>query len=104
MKIAITSQGLGLQSKLDSRFGRCAAFALFDTESGNVEFVLNPNKESSEGAGPASAKFLASKEVQKVISGEFGQKVKSIFETLKVEMVALHDSEDTIETIINSLK
>lgn len=104
MKIAITSQGLNLQSKLDSRFGRCAAFALLDTESGSIEFVLNPNKESSEGAGPASAKFLASKEVQKVISGEFGQKVKSIFETLKMEMVALHYSEETIETIINSLK
>lgn len=104
MKIAITSQGLDLQSKLDSRFGRCAAFVLFDTVSGNVEFVLNPNKDSSEGAGPASAKFIASKGVQKIISGEFGQKVKSIFDTLKVEMVAMHDSKDTVETIINSIK
>lgn len=104
MKIAITSQGLDLQSKLDSRFGRCTAFALLDTETDHVEFVPNPNKDSSEGAGPASANFVASKGVRKVVSGEFGQKVKTIFETLKVEMIALHDSDETIASIINTLK
>ena len=103
MKIAITSNGNELDSKLDGRFGRCSYFVLYDTQSKNIAFLPNPNKESIEGAGPASAQFIASKGVQKVISGEFGNKVKSIFESLQIQFVTLTETEKTIAEIIEML-
>lgn len=103
MKIAITSDGNKLDSKVDSRFGRCSYFAIFDTETKSLEFIPNPNKESMEGAGPASAQFVASKGVQKVVSGEFGYKVKSIFESLQIQLVTLIETEKSIAGIIGML-
>ena len=53
MKVAITSSGNTLDALLDQRFGRCAYFAFYDTESKNVEFVENSSKDAEEGAGPS---------------------------------------------------
>jgi len=103
MKIAITSDGNNLDSKLDSRFGRCSFFAIYNTETKNLEFLPNPNKESMEGAGPASAQFVASEGVQKVVSGEFGFKIKSIFESLQIQLVTLSETKKSIAEIIGML-
>lgn len=102
MKVAITSVGNTVDSSVDSRFGRCSFFALYDTESGNVEFVENNEKNAIEGAGPAAAQFVASFDVQKVISGEFGQKVKAIFDQLKIQLIVIQD-EKTVADIIKML-
>ncbi|HPY82775.1 MAG: hypothetical protein M0R02_04495 [Bacteroidales bacterium] len=102
MKVAITSVGNTVDSSVDSRFGRCSFFALYDTESGNVEFVENNEKNAIEGAGPAAAQFVASFGVQKVISGEFGQKVKAIFDQLKIQLIVIQD-EKTVADIIKML-
>jgi predicted Fe-Mo cluster-binding NifX family protein len=53
---------------------------IYDTESKATEFVPNSNKENIEGAGPASVQTVAERGVKKVVSGEFGAKVKSIFD------------------------
>lgn len=103
MKIAITSTGNNPEAKLDSRFGRCSYFAVFDTESLSTEFIPNPNKENVEGAGPASVQLVASKGVKKVVSGEFGAKVKSIFDSLQIQLVVLNDTEKKISDIIELL-
>jgi predicted Fe-Mo cluster-binding NifX family protein len=103
MIVAITSTGNDLDSNVDSRFGRCSYFAIHDTESLLTEFIPNPNKESTEGAGPASVQFIASLGTAKIISGEFGSKVKSILERLNIQQVILRDSEKTISEVIESL-
>lgn len=51
MKIAIVSEEKGLDARMDSRFGRCAYFAIYDGESNTTEFFPNPAKDSPEGAG-----------------------------------------------------
>lgn len=103
MKIAITSTGNSPDSKLDSRFGRCSYFVVYDTVSCSTEFIPNPNKEHIEGAGPASVQLIASKGVRKVVSGEFGAKVKSIFDQLKIQLIVLKDPEKRINEIIELL-
>jgi predicted Fe-Mo cluster-binding NifX family protein len=100
MKIAITSTGNSPDSKLDSRFGRCAYFVVYDTESHATEFIPNPNKDNLEGAGPASAQLVASRGVCKVISGEFGVKVKSLFDSLRIQLIVLNEHEKSISEII----
>ena len=103
MKIAITSTGNSLDSKLDQRFGRCGFFTVYDTETKGFEFIPNPNKDAKEGAGPASVQLVASRNVQKIISGEFGIKIKSLLDSLKIQMIVLKEPEKTIQEIINML-
>lgn len=104
MKIAITSTGNNLDSKLDPRFGRCSYFVIYDNETEGMEFIPNPNKDSGEGAGPASVQFVASRDVRKIISGEFGMKIKSMLDSLKIQLVILKDPEKSVRDIINLLK
>lgn len=103
MKVAITSTGDNLESKLDQRFGRCGYFVIYDTETNGIEFIPNPNKDAQEGAGPASAQLVASRGVRKVISGEFGIKIKSLLDSLKIQMIVLKQPEKSIKEIIEML-
>ena len=101
MKIAITSTGNSLESKIDQRFGRCAYFVVYDLETKGIEYIPNPNVDALEGAGPASVQVVASRGVSKIISGEFGVKVKSLIDSLKVQMIVIKEPEKTINEIIN---
>ena len=103
MKVAITSTGNSIESKIDQRFGRCSYFVIYDTNNKGIEFLPNPNKEAQEGAGPASVQLVASKNVQKIISGEFGIKIKSLLDSLKIQMIMIKEPEKTIQEIIDML-
>jgi len=103
MKVALTSTGNDLNSKLDQRFGRCSYFVIYDTETRGMEFIPNPNKEAQEGAGPASVQIVASRNVGKIVSGEFGIKIKSLLDSLKIQMIVLKEPEKSIGEIINML-
>jgi predicted Fe-Mo cluster-binding NifX family protein len=103
MKIAITSTGNTLSASLDRRFGRCAWFVIYDKESGGIEFLPNPNRDADEGAGPASVKLIAGKGVSKIVSGEFGLKIKPLLDSLKIQMIALKDQEKSVSEIIEML-
>jgi predicted Fe-Mo cluster-binding NifX family protein len=103
MKVAITSNGNNLESKLDQRFGRCGFFVIYDTETRGMEFIPNPNKDAQEGAGPASVQLVASRDVKKIISGEFGIKIKSLLDSLKIQMIVLKEPDKNIGEIIDML-
>ena len=103
MKIAITSTGDTLAATLDSRFGRCPYFTIYDMDTNQAEFVQNPNKETNSGAGPASAQLIASMGVKKIISGEFGGKVKTILESLQIQMILWDEPEKSIQEIVSLL-
>lgn len=97
MIVAISSTGNTVESAVDSRFGRCRFFVLFDTESHQVQFIPNKAVDSSQGAGPAAVRLLAGYGVGKVVSGEFGQKVKPLFESLSITMQSI--SNDCISVV-----
>ena len=104
MKIAITASGNTLASVIDSRFGRCTYFAIYDSESNATEFLLNPSKEAQEGAGPAAVQFVAAQKVSKIVSSEFGMKIKSLLDSLKIEMITHDNSTSTIAELIEQYK
>lgn len=103
MKIAITSTGNSQESNLDQRFGRCSFFAIYDTGTRSIEFLPNPNKDTEEGAGPASVQILASRDVKKIVSGEFGLKIKGLLDSLRIQMIVLKQPEKNINEIIEML-
>ncbi len=103
MKVAITSTGNSLESKIDKRFGRCSFFVIYDTETKSVEFIPNPNKDAEEGAGPASVQLVATRKADKIVSGEFGLKIKPLLDSLKIQMIVLKEPERTVSDIIDYL-
>lgn len=103
MRVAITSMGNSPGSLLDHHFGRCPYFIIYDTDSHAMEIIPNPNKGIDELAGPMSVKLIAAKNVKKIISGEFGIKIKSQLDSLKIQMIIIKDRKIKINEIINML-
>lgn len=103
MKVAITSSGNSLDSTLDKRFGRCSFFVIYDLESKGFEVIPNPARDSQEGAGPAAVQLVASKGVSKIVSGEFGIKIKPLLDSLQMQLIVLKEADKTIQDIIEML-
>jgi len=80
MKIAITSSGSDLKSKVDPRFGRCAYFILVETDTDEFEAVENTGAQGMGGVGIQSGQIMADREVKTVLTGSCGP---NAFQTLQ---------------------
>ncbi len=103
MKIAITSSGNNINAASDARFGRCPWFLIYDTETKEQQFFENPAADAQDGAGPVAVQFVASKGVKKIISGEFGVKIRPLLDELGIEMVINEKPGRVLSDIINEL-
>ena len=103
MKIAMASTGNTLDSNIDSSFGRCAWFVIYDTESGGMEIIPNPTKDMEEHAGQAAVELISSRNVSKIISGEFGFKIKPLLDSMNIQMIVVKDPDKRISHIIDLL-
>jgi predicted Fe-Mo cluster-binding NifX family protein len=103
MKVAITSTGISLESTIDLRFGRCSYFIIYDTDSKSIEIIPNPNKDIEENAGQTSVQLVVSRNAKKIISGEFGLKIKPLLDSLKIQMIVLKNPNKKIKDIIEML-
>ncbi len=103
MKVAITSTGETTESTLDMHFGRCAYYIIYDTESKAIEIIPNPNKDLEKKSGQKSVELLESRNVSKIISGEFGLKIKPQLDRLKIQMIVLIKSNKKVQEIIEML-
>jgi predicted Fe-Mo cluster-binding NifX family protein len=104
MRTAITSTGNDAESTIDQRFGRCSFFIIFDSETMSVEYIPNPYKNSEENAGEESVKLLVTNEVNRIISGEFGLKIKPLLDRLKIQMIVIRDHDRKLSEILDMLK
>ena len=102
--IAISAENKDVKSVMDSRFGRCNYFLIFNPENNNIEFVDNPGKHASGGAGPMAAEMLVNRGVSKIMSGDFGPKAADALESMNVEMVTLQDTEQSLESLIQKIQ
>ena len=87
MKIAISSTGTGLDSTVDPRFGRCAYFALVDQESGALEAVANPFRDSTGGAGTQAAQWAVGQRVAAVLTGHCGPNATAVLNDAGIRVV-----------------
>jgi predicted Fe-Mo cluster-binding NifX family protein len=87
MKLAVTSQGTGLDSPVDPRFGRAKHFVLVDTETGEVLAHDNAqNLNAPQGAGIQAAQAVSQVGAEAVLTGHVGPKA---FATLHVANIAV---------------
>lgn len=74
-KVAISSEGPTLESRVDPRFGRCGGFVVVDLESMAVEYVDNGSSQAlGQGAGIQAAELVANAGAQVLLSGYVGPK------------------------------
>jgi predicted Fe-Mo cluster-binding NifX family protein len=99
MKIAISSQGEDLEALVDPRFGRCAYFIIYDTETKKIESSSNPALEAMGGAGIQAAQLIADKGVEIIITGNVGP---NAFQTLNQANIKIYGGASG--TVKESLK
>ncbi len=104
MKTVITSAGDDLNSSFDLRFGRTSWFCFYNEETGEVSFSKNKYVNAHSGAGTKAAEQMVEFGVNKVISGDFGPKAKSLLDKFNIQMVIIQDDDLTVNDIINKLK
>jgi predicted Fe-Mo cluster-binding NifX family protein len=92
MKIAISSQGKTLDSKVDPRFGRAKGFVVYDLDTGSTEYASNDqNLNIPQGAGIQTAQNVAQTGAQAVITGNIGPKAFSALKQGNITMYLFTD-------------
>ena len=99
MKICVTASGKTMEASVDPRFGRCAYFLIYDTETKNLEAFDNPGNVQSSGAGVKAAEFIASKEFDVLITGNLGPNAVDIMSNLNFK--SHFGVEGTVGSVIN---
>lgn len=104
MKYAITSIEENIKSRCSSHFGRAEYFAIYDTNNDSLEFIENPYRNFHKRAGPSVVKLLSTMNVKIAVSAEFGERIKNVFESMKIGMIIISDKNKTIEEIVSIIK
>jgi len=86
MKIAVTSTGDTLNSKVDPRFGRASCFIIVDTETMEHKVVENASIAAAGGAGVSSAKAVADAGAEAVLTGNCGPNAQRTLEAAGVKL------------------
>jgi predicted Fe-Mo cluster-binding NifX family protein len=88
MKIVVSASGEGLEAQVDPRFGRAAAFVLFDTQTREVQQVDNRQSlNAAQGAGIQAAEAISRLGAECLITGHCGPKA---FRTLQAAGIRVY--------------
>ena len=102
MKIAISSQGKEENSLMDSRFGRCEYFCIYDIEDDGFKVIENTAINSNAGAGIEAANLVLKESIDAVVTGNIGPHAN---EVLKKSNIKIFTSDvKRISDIINEYK
>lgn len=86
-KIAICSEGPGLDDQLDPRFGRAAGFIIIDPVTMIFEYVDNgASQAAAQGAGIQAAEILSRAGVRAVLTGSVGPKAFRVLQAAGIKI------------------
>jgi predicted Fe-Mo cluster-binding NifX family protein len=87
MKIAITARGEGLDSAVDRVFGRARYFLITDPEGTAVDVLENrQNVNAAQGAGIQSARLIANRAVDVLLTGNVGPNAFRALEAVSIKV------------------
>lgn len=87
-KIAVSSEGPGLEDRLDPRFGRAAGFVIVDTDTGSREYLDNGGAQVlAQGAGIQAAESMARAGVSTLLTGYVGPKAFQALQAVGVQII-----------------
>ncbi|MBC7083571.1 MAG: NifB/NifX family molybdenum-iron cluster-binding protein [Firmicutes bacterium] len=102
MKLAVTAQGIDLDSAIDPRFGRCQYFVIIDPDTEEFEAIANQSLTTSGGAGIQSAQFLADRKVDAVITGNVGPNAARALQGAGIEVYTM--TSGTVREAVKAYK
>jgi len=86
-KIAFTTSGEGLDSPLDTRFGRAPRFLVYDLETGAFELIDNRQSlNAAQGAGIQAAETVARSGAKSLVTGHCGPKAFRVLSAAGVKV------------------
>ena len=103
MKIALSSLGRDLDSKIDPRFGRAAYILIVDTVSNGVEVLDNSeNINAFKGAGIQAAAMLSKKGAEVLLTGYCGPNAYKTLQAAGIKVVndVSGKVKDAVEALI----
>lgn len=86
MKIAIPSEGKGLDSPVCQSFGRTLYFIVADTETRNFQVLDNEAAEAQGGAGIKAAQVIADSGAQAVVTFHCGENAADVLKAAKIKL------------------
>ena len=102
MKIAISSQGKEENSLMDSRFGRCEYFCIYDIENDGFKVIENTAINSNAGAGIEAANLVLKENIEAVVTGNIGPHANEVFKKSNIKIFT--SDVKRISDIINEYK
>lgn len=104
MKVLIAvKENAGLDSGLDSRFGRAAYFLVYDTNGEKIVSVdENKFKDEDSGVGVKTGGLVIEKGCGAVIGPQTGPKLADILRQAGIKMIA--DTEGTVRDVLQRYK
>lgn len=101
MKVAISSTGKDVNSKVSEMGGRAPYYLIF--ENGKlIKAIKNPFRFGGGGAGFSIAEMLSDENVKLVISGTFGENMVSALNNKGMKHKEVHDI--TVKEILKKIK
>lgn len=102
MIIVVTARGKDENSSIDSRFGRCEYFIVYNEEEDSFRTVDNPAKNAAHGAGVQAAQTVTDLKPDVVITGNVGPRA---FGGLNTAGIPVYSSgEGTVKEAISAYK
>ena len=100
MKIAVSSTGKEIDSKVDPRFGRADYLVIVETASGAIVQVIDnlDARNASQGAGINAASRIAEAGAQAILTGRVGPKAADVCKKAGIEMV--NDVSGTVDDAV----
>jgi len=86
MKIAVSSNGTGLESNVDSRFGRCPYFIFYDTDNDTFEHIDNQARQAIGGAGIQTGQLIVNRGAKAVITGNIGPNAFRVLSSASIKV------------------
>lgn len=102
MRIAISASGPRLTDQVDPRFGRCACFIIYDTESKTTESLDNGAAAGGGGAGVQAGQAVAGAHVDAVLTGNMGPNAYRVLEAAGVKCVM--GCRGTVEKVVKDFQ
>ena len=101
MKIAISANGRGLDSKIDEKFERCKFFLILDIEKNSLLSFENKTKDRPREIGGTIGPLIAKEGIDTVIASDIGP---SAFDIFKVKGIKVYQNRGIVEDAVRLLK
>jgi predicted Fe-Mo cluster-binding NifX family protein len=103
MKIAVSSTGPTLKSKVDQRFGRAGLFLMVDDSTLAFEVINNQqNIDAAQGAGIQAARLVSDSGAEVVITGHCGPKAFQTLQAAGIQIIV--GAEGTVQDMVEKYK